>query len=144
MISRRSLLGAALVAPATVWPPATDAAAQDGIGRPGVRRGVRPGVDEALQRTVRLVLRAEARSGTLPLFMTDPIPLSEEDAQRLTPGGPLPDDIEVQTVPAAVDRRLPHARRGSVWVAAGTWMMEIDPIRRRIMSIAYDVLPPDV
>lgn len=142
MITRRTLVGTALLA--TVWPPVTDAAAQDGIGRPGVRRGARPGVDEALQRTVRLVLRAEARSGALPPFMTDPVPLPEEDAQRLVPGGPLPEDIEVQPVPAAVDRRLPHARRGSVWVVAGTWMMEIDPIRRLVMSIAYDVLPPDV
>lgn len=112
------------------------------IGRPGVRRGERPGVDEALRRTVTLVLRAEARTGGLPEFMMDPAPLPDDIADALVPGGPIPDGLVYQPVPDSVDRRLPHARRGSTWVAAGTWMIEIDPIRRRIVLIAHDVLPP--
>lgn len=114
------------------------------LGRPGVRRGERPGVDEALRRTVTLVLRAEARTNPLPAFMIDPTPLPEAMLDALVPDGPLPDDLPVEPVPAGIDRRLPHSRRGSVWVAAGTWMMEVDPIRRRIVLIAHDVLPPDI
>jgi hypothetical protein len=112
------------------------------IGRPGVRRGQRPGVDEALRRTVSLVLRAEARSNGLPDFMMDPAPLPDEIAALLVPGAAIPEALVFQPVPDSVDRRLPHANRGSVWVAAGTWMVEIDPIRSRIVLIAHDVLPP--
>jgi hypothetical protein len=43
-----------------------------------------------------------------------------------------------------VDRRLPHARGSSIWVVAGTWMLEVDPARNRILSIAHDVLPPQL
>ena len=114
------------------------------LGRPGVRRGSRPGVDEALRRTVSLVLRAEARVGGLPDFMMDPAPLPDAQADALVPGGPLPEGLVYEPVPDSVDRRLPHSRRGSVWVAAGPWMMEIDPIRRRVVLIAHDVLPPQI
>ena len=117
--------------------------AQD-LGRPGVRRGARPGVDEAVRRTVSLVLRAEARTGGLPDFMTDPAPLPEAMADALLPDAPIPPDLVYQPVPESIDRRLPHARRGSVWVAAGTWMLEVDPIRRRIILIAGEVLPPEI
>jgi hypothetical protein len=126
---------------------AAAASAQDDpadFGRPGVRRGSRPGVDEALRRTVSLVLRAEARSNPLPDFMADPEPLPEAIAAQIAPRGPIPEDMVFQRVPDRVDRRLPHSRRGSVWIAAGTWMMEVDPVRRRIILIAHDVLPPDL
>lgn len=113
-------------------------------GRPGVRRGARPGVDEALRRTVTLVLRAEARSNGLPDFMMDPPPLPDEMAEALAPGGPIPAGLVYQPVPESVDRRLPHARRGSTWVTAGPWMIEIDPIRGLVILIAHDVLPPEL
>jgi hypothetical protein len=115
-----------------------------GLGRPGIAPGGRPGVDESLQRTVALVLRAEARANGLPGFMTDPTPLSEAQMAALSIGGPLPEDIAVERAPPGVDRRLPHARGSSIWVVAGTWMLEIDPARNRILSIAHDVLPPQL
>jgi hypothetical protein len=124
--------------------PLAGAARDFGLGRPGIAPGGRPGVDESLQRTVSLVLRAEARSNGLPAFMTDPQPLTEAQMAALTVGGPLPDDIAVERAPPGVDRRLPHARGSSVWVVAGTWMLEVDPARNRILSIAHDVLPPQL
>jgi hypothetical protein len=139
-LRRTFLMGAAaaLTLPAAAWPQAA------GLGRPGVRRGERPGVDESLRRTVRLVLRAEARTQPLPDFMIDPEPLPDDVAALLLPDGALPPDIPIAPVPDRVDRRLPHSRRGSIWVAAGTWMMEVDPVRRLIILIAHDVLPPDI
>jgi hypothetical protein len=137
---RRFLLGAALaLAPLA-------AAAQLGaqLGRPGVSPGGRPGVDAALVRTVTLVLRAEARQGRLPDFMTDPEPLPDDQIALLTEGARLAEDFPAQLVPARVNRRLPHARGGSVWAVAGTWMIEVDPVRLRVLSIAPDVLPPDI
>ncbi len=113
-----------------------------GVGRPGI--AARPGVDEALRRTVTLVLRAEARSNGLPSFMSDPSPLTDAQAEAIVRGGPVPPGIEVHPAPDGVDRRLPHARGGSIWVAAGTWMLEVDPVRNRVLSIAPDVLPPDL
>lgn len=115
-----------------------------GGGRPGISAGGRPGVDEALRRTVTLVLRAEARMGALPPFLTDPEPLTEEQEAILVVGARLPDDFPVNQVPASIDRRLPHARGGSVWAAAGASLIEVDPVRMRIMSVAYDVLPPEL
>jgi hypothetical protein len=115
-----------------------------GLGRPGIAPGGRRGVDESLRRTVSLVLRAEARSNGLPAFMTDPTPLSEAQMESLSVGGPLPEDIAIDRAPPGVDRRLPHARGSSIWVVAGTWMLEIDPARNRILSIAHDVLPPEL
>jgi hypothetical protein len=128
--------------PAALLAPAAAAARDFGLGRPGIAR--RPGADEALRRTVSVVLRAEARSNGLPDFMTDPTPLTEEEAASLTLGGPVPDTLAVQPAPEGVDRRLPHARGGSIWVAAGTWMLEVDPTRNRILAIAHDVLPPEL
>ena len=141
-LQRRRFLLAAVAALAAGPARAQDDPAD--FGRPGVRRGSRPGVDEALRRTVRLVLRAEARSNPLPDFMADPEPLPEEIAAQIAPRSPIPEDMVFQRVPDRVDRRLPHSRRGSVWIAAGTWMMEVDPVRRRIILIAHDVLPPDL
>jgi hypothetical protein len=136
---RRALLSGLLLAPL-----AGRAQEIADIGRPGLRRGSRPGVDEALRRTVTLVLRAEARSGTLPEFMADPPALDEAMADRIVPGGPIPEGLDYRPVPDSIDRRLPHARRGSVWVAAGPWMVEIDPVRRLVVLIAHDVLPPEM
>ena len=114
------------------------------LGRPGVSPGGRPGVDEALVRTVKLVLRAEARRGELPASMTDPEPLSEQEIAALEIGARLPEDFPAELAPARVNRRLPHARGGSVWAVAGRWMIEVDPVRLRILSIAPDVLPPEL
>lgn len=114
------------------------------LGRPGVSPGGRPGVDEALRRTVRLVLRAEARSGTLPESMTDPEPLPPERLAELRLGARLSDDFPATLAPPNVNRRLPHARGSSVWAVAGTWMVELDPVRMRILSLAHDVLPPEL
>jgi hypothetical protein len=136
---RRVLLSGLLLAPL-----AARAQETADLGRPGLRRGSRPGVDEALRRTVTLVLRAEARSGTLPDFMADPAPLDEAVADAILPGGPIPGGLDYRPVPENIDRRLPHARRGSVWVAAGPWMIEIDPVRRLVVLIAHDVLPPEM
>jgi hypothetical protein len=134
---RRALLLAAALAPLA-------AAAQLDLdaGRPGVSPGGRPGVDEALRRTVTLVLRAEARRGELPAFITDPQPLDPEQEIALVPGGRLDPDFPAQAVPARLNRRLPHARGGSVWAAAGRWLIEVDPVRLRVLSVAPDVLPP--
>ncbi len=137
---RRALLGMAL----TLIPAAAAAQLGPGVGRPAIGPGRREGVDEALRRTVTLVLRAEARSNGLPPELTDPQPLSEEMLAVLSVGGRLPDDFPVTPAPPGVDRRLPHARGGSVWASAGTWMIEVDPIRMRILSVAPDVLPPDL
>jgi|OM-RGC.v1.025547146 hypothetical protein len=112
------------------------------LGRPGVSPGGRPGVDEALIRTVTLVLRAEARRGGLPAQMMDPQPLTEEQKAELRVGARLPDDFPATLAPARVNRRLPHARGSSVWAVAGRWMVELDPVRLRILSVAPDVLPP--
>lgn len=142
-VGRRHLLSLLLPGAAALAAGSTGAQVAD-VGRPGVRRGARPGVDEALRRTVTLVLRAEARAGNLPAFMTDPEPLPDALADQLEPGGPLPEALTYQPVPDSIDRRLPHARRGSIWVAAGPWMIEIDPIRRRVVLIAHDVLPPEL
>jgi hypothetical protein len=76
--------------------------------------------------------------------MADPAPLDEAVAERIVPGGPIPGGLDYRPVPDSIDRRLPHARRGSVWVAAGTWMIEIDPVRRLVVLIAHDVLPPEM
>jgi hypothetical protein len=138
---RRLLLAASAFLVAGPLPAQDD---PSDFGRPGVRRGSRPGVDEALRRTVTLVLRAEARSNPLPDFMSDPEPLPEAMGAQIAPGAPIPADMVFQRVPDRIDRRLPHSRRGSVWIAAGTWMMEVDPVRRRVILIAHDVLPPDI
>lgn len=140
MTRRRALLTCALAA------LAAPAVAQLGgeLGRPGVSPGGRPGVDEALVRTVKLVLRAEARRGGLPEAMTDPETLSADELAMLEVGARLPDDFPATLAPPRVNRRLPHARGGSVWAVAGAWMVEIDPVRLRILSIAPDVLPPEL
>lgn len=140
MTRRRAAAGAL----ALTLAPLAATARDFGPGRPGIAQGGRPGVDESLQRTVALVLRAEARANGLPAFMTDPTPLSEAQLAALAVGGPLPEDIAVERAPPGVDRRLPHARGSSIWVVAGTWMLELDPARNRILSIAYDVLPPQL
>jgi hypothetical protein len=136
---RRAFLTGLLIAP-------LPAAAQLGgqLGRPGGSPGGRPGVDAALIRTVTLVLRAEARRDGLPEFMTDPSPLDESLTAQLVVGERIAEDFPAQLAPARVNRRLPHARGGSVWAVAGTWMIEVDPVRLRILSIAPDVLPPDI
>jgi hypothetical protein len=136
---RRALLAALLAAP---LPAAAQLGSQ--LGRPGVSPGGRPGVDAALVRTVTLVLRAEGRRGTLPESMTDPTPLDAEWLSQLAVGERLSPDFPAELAPARVNRRLPHARGGSVWAIAGTWMIEVDPVRLRVLSIAPDVLPPDL
>jgi len=113
-------------------------------GRSGMDIGRRPGVDEALRRTLTLVLRAEARSNGLPSDLSDPQPLSAEQIALLAVGARLPDNFPVTAAPPGVDRRLPHARGGSVWASAGTWMIEVDPVRMRILTVAPDVLPPEL
>jgi hypothetical protein len=115
-----------------------------GDARPGIAPGGRPGVDEALRRTVSLVLRAEARAGTLPPSMTEAVALPEDMLGRIVAGDRLPEDIPIEPAPHAVNRRLPHARSSSVWVIAGTWLVEINPVRRTVLSIAHDVLPPSL
>lgn len=136
---RRALLALLLCAPLA-------ARAQLDFGKlsEGTAPGDRPGVDEALRRTVILVLRAEARAGTLPDFMTDPEPLPEELAAVVRVDERLPEDFPARLAPERVDRRLPHKRGSTVWAVAGTWMFEIDAVRRRILSVAPDVLPPDI
>jgi len=138
MIRRAALAGVAALA-------AAPALAQLGglSGRTGVR-GNRRGVDEALRRTVSLVLRAEARRGALPPEMSDPQPLSPEQEALLMVGAVLPDDFPATPVPEAINRRLPHARGGSVWIAAGFTLIELDPTRLRVLSVAPDVLPPQL
>lgn len=140
MTRRRTL--ALLLAALSAAPAAAQLRGQ--LGRPGVSPGGRPGVDEALLRTVKLVLRAEARRGGLPAFMTDPEPLSDEELAQLEVGARLPDGFPAELAPARVNRRLPHARGGSVWAVAGRWMIEVDPVRLRILSIAPNVLPPEL
>lgn len=138
---RRRLLGggAAFVALAPV-----NASAQLRIenARPGLSPGGRPGVDEALRRTVSLVLRAEARRGGLPESMMDPTPLSDAEFAAFVVGQKLPDGQPVDAVPARINRRLPHAKSNSVWAVAGESLIEVDPVRLRVLSIAHDVLPP--
>ncbi|TVQ55163.1 MAG: hypothetical protein EA355_10585, partial [Rhodobacteraceae bacterium] len=111
-------------------------------GRPAISRGGRPGVDEALRRTVTLVLRAEARQTVLPLFMLEPEPLAEDQMARLVVGAPVPEDVALEPAPESVNRRLPHSSSRTIWAVAGTAMVEVDPIRNRVLSIAHDVLPP--
>ncbi len=138
---RRRTLVAALAAmvPTAVASQLSEAL---GGGRTAIQR--RPGVDEALRRTVTLVLRAEARSNGLPDFLTDPQPLTDEQLENLTTGARLPEDFPLIPAPEGVNRRLPHTRGGSVWAAAGTWMVEVDPVRLVVLSVAHDVLPPDL
>lgn len=139
-MKRRALIAALALVPAA-------AAAQfvpGDPGRPAISRGGRPGVDEALRRTISLVLRAEARQNALPAFMTDPVPLDEEAMAALVVGRPVPQDVALESAPDSVNRRLPHSSSRTVWAVAGTAMIEIDPIRNRILAIAHDVLPPDV
>ncbi len=62
----------------------------------------------------------------------------------LTPRGRLPADFPAQPVPERIDRRLPHARGATVWIAAGTALVEIDPVRLVVFSVAPDVLPPQL
>jgi hypothetical protein len=133
---RRALLAFALSAALSATPLAALAQIGDRLGRPGV--------DAALVRTVRLVLRAEARGGNLPDFMTDPEPLSPEMMLQIAVGARLDPEFPAELAPARVNRRLPHARSSSVWIVAGTWMAELDPVRMRILSIAPDVLPPEI
>jgi hypothetical protein len=106
--------------------------------------GNRAGVDEALRRTVTLVLRAEARRAPLPPAFTNPQPLTPQQAALLVKGATLPRDFPAIPATEAMNRRLPHARGGSVWVVAGSAMLEIDPTRLRVLSVAHDVLPPDL
>lgn len=138
MTRRAALAGVAALA-------AAPALAQLGglSGRTGVR-GARRGVDEALRRTVTLVLRAEARRGALPPEMTDPQPLSPENEDMLRVGARLPEDFPATPVPDSINRRLPHARGSSVWITAGLSLVELDPTRLRVLSVAYDVLPPQL
>ena len=138
-MTRREAL--AIFAAAALARPSS-AQIREELGRPGVSPGGRPGVDEALIRTVTLVLRAEARRGGLPTEMMDPQPLTEEQRAALRVGARLPDDFPATLTPARVNRRLPHARGSSVWAVAGRWMVELDPVRLRILSVAPDVLPP--
>jgi hypothetical protein len=137
-MTRRGLFLALALSPAA----ATAAPLDTRSSRPGIGR--RAGVDEALRRTVTLVLRAEARSNGLPEFMTDPTPLPEETLALIVRGERLPPDLELEPAPDSVNRRLPHARTSSVWAAAGTWLIEVDPVRRTVLAIAHDVLPPDL
>lgn len=145
-MSRRALIGG--LAALAALPLGAPAAAQLGaaLGRTGAgESGRRAGVDEALRRTVSLVLRAEARGANpLPDFITDPQQLSEELMALLTPRGRLPADFPAQPVPERIDRRLPHARGATVWIAAGTALVEIDPVRLVVFSVAPDVLPPQL
>ena len=137
---RRTLLAAlAALAPAAATAQLSEAL---GGGRTAIQR--RPGVDEALRRTVRLVLRAEARANGLPGFLTDPQPLDEALLDLLTPGARLPEDFPLIPAPDSVNRRLPHVRRNSVWAAAGAWLVEVDPVRLVVLSVAHDVLPPEL
>jgi hypothetical protein len=139
MIRRAFLVGLALLPAA-----ARAQLSPDGASRPAISRGGRPGVDEALRRTVSLVLRAEARQNALPPFMADPEPLSEAQMAALVVGGPIPDDVPLEAAPDSVNRRLPHASSRTIWAVAGTALIEVDPIRNRILGIAHDVLPPDL
>lgn len=145
MIARRTVaLHLALQAALGLAPVAAVAQLDHSISRPGIGPGRREGVDEALRRTVSLVLRAEARSGGLTPELSDPQPLPEDMLDALVVGERLPDDFPVTAAPDNVNRRLPHVRRGSVWASAGTWMIEVDPVRMRILSVAPDVLPPEL
>ncbi len=133
------------VAIALILTPVGASAILDGARPdPSVSSQTRPGVDRALQRTVTLVLRAEARSNGLPATMTDPAVLDAEQMAKLVVGARLPDEIEAVTVPPSLNRRLPHVRGESVWAVVGTALIEVDPVRLTILSVALDVLPPQL
>ncbi|MFN3613082.1 MAG: hypothetical protein ACK4WC_00780 [Rubrimonas sp.] len=139
MIDRRAFTAGALA----LVPAA--AAAQLGQSLPqGGGRAPRPAVDEALRRTVTLVLRSAARSGSLPDFATNPEPLSEELLAELRVGARLSPEFPANAMPDAINNRLPHVRGGSIWAAAGTWLIEVDPVRLVVLTVAPDMLPPDV
>lgn len=112
--------------------------------RPAVPRGARDSAVEALRRTVSLVLRAVSRREPLPDAFSNPLPLDDELTALLIVGATLPPDFPATVAPDAVNVRLPHARGNSVWAAAGTWMIEVDPVRMRVVSVAPDVLPPEL
>jgi hypothetical protein len=138
-MKRRALIAALIAAPFT-------AAAQLGQSLGGqhlVPRGARPVADEALRRTVSLVLRAAARRGALPPALTDPQPLTEEEYATLRPGSRISPDFPAEAVPEAINDRLPHARSATIWASAGTWMIEVDPTRFVVLTVAPDVLPPE-
>lgn len=139
---RRALLAAlALIPAAALAQLRLDTPAES---RPAVSPGRRAGVDEALRRTVTLVLRAEARSAGLPPELADPKPVAEEIIASLVVGQRLPEGVEAFGVPDRINRRLPHARGGSVWASVGATLIEIDPVRLNVLSIAHDVLPPQM
>lgn len=99
----------------------------------------RAGAGAALRRTVALVLRAEARSGTLPegLMAPEPAPL-----ERLRVGEKLPGDVVARVLPPRINRRLPHKRDATVWAAIGDALAEIDPVRLTLQSLVPGALPP--
>jgi hypothetical protein len=76
--------------------------------------------------------------------MMDPEPFPEAMVEMVTAGSQIPEGVTLTPVPDRVDRRLPHSRRGTVWAASGTWMLEVDAVRSRIILVAHDVLPPDI
>jgi hypothetical protein len=139
MMDRRAfVIGALALIP-------TAAAAQLGQSLPrGGVRAPRPAVDEALRRTVTLVLRSAARSGSLPDFATDPQPLPDEMLAELRVGARLSPEFPANAMPDAINNRLPHVRGGSIWAAAGTWLIEVDPVRLTVLTVAPDMLPPEV
>jgi hypothetical protein len=129
---------------ATAPPPAAAQLGATMDATPHTPRGARPVADEAVRRTVTLVLRAVARRGALPPELTDPQPLSDEDYALLRPGQRISPDFPAAAVPTAINDRLPHVRGSSIWASAGTWLIEIDPTRMTILTVAPDVLPPDI
>lgn len=139
MMRRRAfVLGALALTPAAGW-------AQLGQSLPlGGVRAPRPAVDESLRRTVMLVLRSAARSGVLPDFATDPQPLPEDILAELRVGARLSPEFPAQAMPDAINSRLPHVRGGSIWAAAGTWLIEVDPVRLNVLTVAPDMLPPEL
>lgn len=139
--TRRALILGLLVAPLPAF--AQLRMQEPTESRPAISPGRREGVNEALRRTVTLVLRAEARSNGLPPELSDPAPVAEEVIGSLRTGQRLPEGVEAFAVPDRINRRLPHARGGSVWASVGATLIEIDPVRLTVLSIAYDVLPPE-
>jgi hypothetical protein len=106
--------------------------------------GAKPLADEAIRRTVTLILRAAARRGALSPELTDPQPLTDEFYDQLRVGARLSPEFPAIAVPVAINDRMPHARSGSIWASAGSWLIEVDPVRLTVLTIAPEVLPPDL
>ncbi len=146
-MTRYLVILALALTPVALAPQAADAQLRldaPSDSRPAISPGRREGYDEALRRTVTLVLRAEARSQGLPAELTDPPPVPDDVIASLATGERLPEGVEAFAVPDRVNRRLPHARGGSVWASVGTSLIEIDPVRLIVLSIAHGVLPPQM